>query len=933
MLNPVQGCLVRLDDGELIGEVVACRLDGSPAEIEVRWSGRNGVERIDVRRLASGFMLRAIVREVPRSPTRESLGVGEIVETRRIGGRTQHLVEFPDSGERVWLPYENLRFVRGARQRFLTGQAGNYDTAERFRLKMLAWAIATWHENTGALSRLNIDPLPHQIHLVHRILKSGNLNWMIADDVGLGKTVEVGMLLSALRQRGDCRRVLLVTPAGLVRQWKEEMHHKFGLSEFRIYGEDFFINDERDWKLYDHVIGSMDRLKQGENLSRLMQSGTWDLVVFDEAHRLSRTQTGLKLDASERFQLARRMRSMTDSIVLLTATPHQGKQDKFQALLELLRPEWRRQIMQLSLDASILSRMIIRNNKADVTDADGNFIFQGKITKACAVPVEPEALEFDKALQQYLKKGYAAGRAEQGSKGRAIGFVMTVYRKLAASSAAAIASALLRRLERLRAPSKPAALTHSASMDDERYQGEWEEQAGAEDREFFAGEVRLLEDLHALARRLHRSDAKMRTFIDVLLPQVLMTDPTEKILVFTEYRATQVYLAESLLARFGEGSVSLIHGGMDHQERTSSIERFESIGQFLISTEAGAEGINLQRRCHVMVNFDLPWNPMRLVQRVGRLYRYGQRKKVIVFNMHAPQTIDADVVATLYARVEQVVSDMAPLGGEFRDGLKDEIMGQMTDLLDVEEILESATEVGMSRTSERIEQALASARLSVDRQRELFEHVTGFDATELRGELKISREHVKSFVLGMCRQLGIEVRDQNSRGTVMQLQLPDAVRDRLRMKGSLLRIAFERDDAASAKAAMMDFETPFLRMLIDDARQTEFGGLHGRAAGLEGEAAICAMLRWQDDRGRRIRQEFSIAVINQAGRCTTNPAAAGAWLMEPAHEGAAPGSRERAQTLLKIAGAALDQRLAAVSTDVVHPEGNQLIGCAWSGGA
>lgn len=162
--------------------------------------------------------------------------------------------------------------------------------------------------------------------------------------------------------------------------------------------------------------------------------------------------------------------------------------------------------------------------------------------------------------------------------------------------------------------------------------------------------------------------------------------------------------------RFGEHTVSLIHGSMSHEERAASIGQFETSGQFLVSTEAGGEGINLQRHCHIMVNFDLPWNPMRLVQRVGRLYRYGQKRKVVVFNMHAPQTLDAEIMHMLYARVGQVVQDMATIGGEFRPGLEDEIMGEVADLLDVAGILESATEIGIHRTADRIQEALNKAR-------------------------------------------------------------------------------------------------------------------------------------------------------------------------------------------------------------------------------
>jgi len=929
MLIPIIGCLVTLiENDQTQGEVLKHTEEGV-AKVAVQWLGKSDIDWVLPEKLTSGFKLGATIQDIPMSRTRQTLGIGEVIETRILGGRCQHLIEFSDTGGRVWLPYENLRFVRGSRQRFLLGQLGNDGHAERFRLRALAYAIETWHENTGALSRLNIDPLPHQIHLVHHILKSGNLNWLIADDVGLGKTIEVGMLLSALKQRGNFKRILLVTPAGLVKQWKEEMHHKFGLSDFRIYGEDFSINEERDWKLYDHVIGSLDKLKQEDHLHKLMQSGQWDIIVFDEAHRLSRSQFGMKFDTSDRFQLARKLRALTDSILLLTATPHQGKQDKFQALLELIRPEWRERIQWLSIDPTILANMVMRNNKTDVTDADGNFIFHGKITKAITVQIGKEEVEFDQSLQKYLKRGYAAGKATAGTTGRAIGFVMTVYRKLAASSIAAIEAALVRRLLRLRSESANQE-NYSEEVEDERYLGEWEEAFGSSEREFFAGEIPLLEELIALAHNLLEVDRKIRDFVEGLVEQVLNSNPSEKILIFTEYRATQEYIAGALQDRFGENTVALIHGGMEHDERAESIEEFETTGQFLVSTEAGGEGINLQRNCHIMVNFDLPWNPMRLVQRVGRLYRYGQKRKVVVFNMHAPQTLDAEIMQMLYTRVGQVVRDMATVGGEYRPGLEDEIMGEVADLLDVEGILESATEIGIHRTADRIQDALDKARESASKQRELFEHVSGYNPEEIKGEFKLGREHVKAFVLGMCEQIGIEVTEETHKGAVLQLKLPDELREKLGFKATYLKVTFDRDYAIqTTKALMMDFETAFFRFLVQQAKEMQFDGLLTSIAGLNGETLFTAMLRWQNDQGRRMRQEFTALIVNQAGQVATNTSSVSDWLVNHADDREVLGNRERAKEALQSATGAMDTRLGKVANDDLHPESRQLINCAW----
>ncbi|EBX2782161.1 ATP-dependent helicase, partial [Salmonella enterica subsp. enterica serovar Hadar] len=627
------------------------------------------------------------------------------------------------------------------------------------RLRMLAHAIKVWNENTGALSHLEIEPLPHQIHLVHHIIASGNYNWLIADDVGLGKTIETGMLLHALRQRDLIKRILLVTPAGLTKQWQEELYHKFKIEDFEIYGEDFFINEPRQWKMHDCVIGSMDRLKQEGHLESLLQAEPWDLVIFDEGHRLSRRQYGQKLDSSERYDLAKSLRSQTEHMLLLSATPHQGMQDKFVALLELLRPERRTDLMALNIKPEILHDMVFRNHKADVTDAEGNFIFQGKITSALQVPSSKESIEFDKTLQDYLRKGYDAGEA-LGRTGNAIGFVMTVYRKLAASSAAAIHRALCNRLQRL-LDDEANGLSDEEPRD-QRYLGEWEEQFTSDAREFFAGEVQLLKDLIAEAAALKANDLKLKLFIEDIIGKIHAANADEKVLIFTEYRTTQNYLREALADHYGSDQVELINGSMQHAERREAIKRFEEQGGFLISTEAGGEGINLQSKCHVMVNYDLPWNPMRLVQRIGRLYRYGQKKKVVVFNIQQTDSLDQNIVDLMYERIDSVVTDLAEIQRhEFNEGLKDEILGQLAELIDVEDILQEATKLGIDRTRERIDEALKQARTAAAKQRELFAHAATSDPNELRDELEITVDHLYSFVLGMFDQLGIEVAERS----------------------------------------------------------------------------------------------------------------------------------------------------------------------------
>jgi len=735
------------------------------------------------------------------------------------------------------------------------------------------------------------------------------------------------MLLAALQRRDVFRRILIVTPAGLTRQWKDELHFKFGMSEFQIYGVDFGINDERHWKLYNHVIGSIDRLKADGHKESLLGADPWDIVIFDEAHRLSRREWGRKLDASDRFRLAAALRQRTDSMLLLSATPHQGMQDKFQAILELIRPEFQNEIERIAINPEILREMVIRNRKADVTDAEGNFIFQGKTTHAIEVEVEPGALEFDRNLRQYLMRGYAASK-ERGRSGIPIGFVMTVYRKLAASSAAAIHRALERRLQRLRADQ--ALRDYLDEAPDERFEGEWEEQQGGDAHEFFEGEIGMLEELIVKAELLVSLDKKISSFIDGLLQAVLSANPDEKILVFTEYRATLEYLAEALMIRFGAGKVNLIHGSQDQKVRASEIAHFEDRGQFLISTEAGGEGINLQRRCHVMANFDLPWNPMRLVQRIGRLYRYGQRKRVIVFNVHAPQTLDTEIMKIMYSRISQVVSDMAILGDEYNENLAEEILGELADMLDVEEILEEAIDEGITRTRDRIDDALARARAATEKQRELFEHVTGYDPNEARRGIAITSRHVRAFVHGMFKQLGVEIIEKYHDGLVWDIRIPEEITEELASRRTRWRITLDRTWASTRRDVdMLDLESALMQLMLRRAKAPAFGGRTAGVALLPGSALVTAVLRWQNEQGRRMRQEFAMIQVEEDGTTRVNSDEATAWLESPAADGAGLPEHTDCERWLRAAGDALDLRLAELSNQDLHPENRQWTAAAW----
>lgn len=926
---PVKGAWVTVD-GEL-GITWSTQKNGSDVLLQVKLVSTGQLQWVNLRDVRGGFRPGMEVQDVPVSRTRKSLGEGTVITTRSIGTRDQVLVEFLDSGRSIWLPYENLRRVKSPSQQFILGESGRPGNADRFRLRCLAFALEMWNENTGSLSRLDIDPLPHQIHLVHHILRSGNLNWLIGDDVGLGKTIEVGMLLAALEQRGDFRRILIVTPAGLVRQWQEELHHKFGMDDYQIYGTDFEVNKPQHWKLHDHVIGSIDRFKFERHLEVLLQAGVWDLIVFDEAHRLSRRQWGGKYDASERFRLAATLRTTTDAMLLLSGTPHQGMQDKFQAILELLRPEWKDQIDRLPLNPEILREMVIRNHKADVTDASGEFIFQGTLTRAIRVPSSPQIEEFDKRLRIYLTEGYSAGK-RRGRQGLAIGFVMTVYRKLAASSIAAIQMALERRLNKLIGEYVTSKKSEDDSIqEDERFAGEQEERSETPDDEFFEGEIAMLRRLLNSASEARAEDWKLRSFLSDLVPQIEFQSSKEKVLIFTEYRATQEYIRDSLEQRYGQGLVFLIHGSQDYREREQAIRDFETKGRFLISTEAGGEGLNLHRECHVMVNYDLPWNPMRLVQRVGRLYRYGQQKRVVVFNLLAPDTFDARIVSMMYDRISQVVNDMSSVSREFNLGLKDEILGELADMLEVEAILEEASHVGIKRTQERIDEALRKARDAVKKQQELFQYAAGFESDEFGHQLSVNIEHVRAFIEGMVRCLNIHVANTTYGGRVLDLRLPEEIQDLIEYPRRSMRITFDREiTARNPNIQMMDLESPFFKYLIERAKSYDFGGMCASLTELAGIALVTSILRWHNDQGVRMRQEYAVFYTRKNGQVDFNTKEFATWMITPAKDGTKTSrTKEEAKEVLTSTKTEIDRHLSYVSNVHLHPENFQIVSAGW----
>ena len=930
VLIPVEGCWVRRGSNkELLGRVVDRKT--IPSKVKVAWktSNRPCQEWIDVTDLESGFQSGWAVQDVPVSATRKSLGQGIVVGQLKIGSSDMCIVQLEDDGRIVQIPYENLRRIKTVRMRYERSETGTEDHAERFRLRFLAHALENWNHLTGSLDRLDVDPLPHQIQLVHRILSSGNYNWLIADDVGLGKTIEVGLLLAALKRKGQARRVLVVSPAGLTRQWQDELKYKFDQT-FMIYGRDFSIHDHEHWKRYDHVIVSIDLAKREDHMEIFRQAGGWDIVVFDEGHKLTRHASGERAD---RYKLAEMLRPMSDGFFLLSGTPHQGYVDRFIAILELVRPDLSGQIHTLRFNPEIVSDLILRNRKSEVTDADGQFIFKGQ--EIHRIPVRPsrETLQFQKLLDEYLRHGYRSGE-RGGSTGRAIGFVMTTYRKLASSSIAAIKRALQLRLEKLSGELdeyRDDGLENEWTLDDLSEGGDDQDDIATSapntgTKEFFAHEQEMIEGLLDAAKAVYENDEKLQKFLnEVVAPLV---EKRENLLVFTEYRGTQIYLKEALEDKFPEvGEVGLINGSMGLDQKLKAISTFNESAQFLVSTEAGGEGINLHEACHVMVNYDLPWNPSRLVQRIGRLYRYGQKEKVVVFNLHARDSFDNSAIDLMLQRITNIVRDMAPVGEEYNERLDAEILGEILENMDLATILRSATDMNINRTQEEIDKALERAQEAKKLQDEVFTHVAGYDPNALGGTIGFTMQHVDLFIHHMLPFADIDLQTTLYDGDILEIRLPKDMQGEFPEFGrrTLVRVTTNRRLAHRLPGVvLLDFETRFFQHLIKLAKSQIFDGLYASVLSTVGELGILAAfkLRWQNDQGKALTEEFVPLFAAAEGKISENPPFLAEWLMSqvtsaPVADPDRESRHEAYNSLVKAADRILDSKI----TRFKHPNG------------
>jgi superfamily II DNA or RNA helicase len=643
---------VRLEDvtpGALVGGVVG---DGAVTVVAVRWIGSNALQltyRTDDGRLDERLLYRD---HEPRLTLRQAAAA----------------YDFSADGALFKLAAEALRIRMAARFDPMLG-----------------------------VHTSDLEPLPHQIEAVYgELLERTPLRFLLADDPGAGKTIMAGLYAKELMLRGDAERILIVAPASLVEQWQEELADKFGLrfelltrqlADAQVEGSVF--------TRFPLLIARMDQLSRSDDLKAQLDRADWDLVVVDEAHRMSAHYFGPELHTTKRYQLGQLLGRHTRHLLLMTATPHSGKEEDFQLFMALLDSDRFEGRYRDAVHAIDTEGMIRRMVKEELLTFDGRPLFPERRAYTVPYPLSQAEQDLYEAVTQYVREEMNRAdrlRQEGDRRGLTVGFALTVLQRRLASSPEAILRSLERRrhrLERRRREMLAGAGAESAmeqtlrqrlsellgrelpeDLDelDDLASGEKEDlesevadaATAAQTAVELDHEITLLGGLVELARRVRNSgtDRKWTELRELLSENALIRDETgnlRKIIIFTEHRDTLDYLAERIRGHLGQPeAAAVVHGGVRREERRKVMEIFAQDPEcrVLVATDAAGEGLNLQR-AHLMVNYDLPWNPNRIEQRFGRIHRIGQTEVCHLWNLVAENTREGMVFQRLLDKLEQ----------------------------------------------------------------------------------------------------------------------------------------------------------------------------------------------------------------------------------------------------------------------------------------
>ncbi len=709
-------------------------------------------------------------------------GQGVVLEPPLDG----YLRAFFSVGERR-VPQASVRRQLSRTERILRAVQGDPERARKAWLAYEAHALPIM-ESASALTSAKIDLLPHQVVLTHRIATASPRRYLIADEVGLGKTIETALILRELASRGELSRALMVVPAGLVNNWHRELNEVFNL-DFEVFGSEGDITDRKTnaFAKHDRLIASIDTLKRPARIKRLQEAPRWDLVVFDEAHHLTAYKTGGKVRKTENYKLAEALKDHARDLLLLSATPHQGNHFQFWMLAQLLNPTLFGSPEAMLENRHRLNTVMFRRTKADACQPDGSPLFARRWVHTESFLMCQEERLFYEKLREYLEDGFDLAR-RKGNQGRALGFLMAIFQKIAASSFAAVRRTLKRRLLML---TLHEALLRDKELDIEGRERLMEEARGLVHEEYGLpfdslgrNEVdRVLADLkYRLVKKLDEEALEMASdpygseysathaeeaasaVVELHLPEERLRigdllkifpqqretkaqklldglgalwrqNPNEKVVVFATYLGTVDLIAREIDQTFPGQGVTVLRGG-DHGAKAAAERRFrlKDGPRVLVCTAAGREGINLQF-ARILFNFDLPWNPMDMEQRIGRIHRYGQNHTAQVYNLVLSDTIEGRIFLLLDEKLIEIARTVGKVDdqGNVAEDLRAQILGQLSERLNYDRLYQEAlSDPELKRTQVELEAALSNSREARQVVFDLFQDLEGFSLDDYK---------------------------------------------------------------------------------------------------------------------------------------------------------------------------------------------------------
>jgi len=544
-----------------------------------------------------------------------------------------------------------------------------------FARNMLLRLDANISENAIVTStNFKIQPLPHQLLAVDFVINRFEPRSLIADEVGLGKTIEAILVYEEFKLRGIAKKILIVVPSGLVLQWHGELLEKFN-EKFIIYTKDYirtlkqsYGEETNVWKLHDKIIASIDSIKpwkidddseakernrrewHNKHIFEDIAVAGFDMVIIDEAHKLSKHGDGHE---SARFKLGERLSNTIPVLLLLTATPHQGDEYLFLNLLRLIDPVLF--ASKQSLTPAMVQEVTVRNKKRAAVDFDGKRIFKHRITSLIEinriVPENQKEIDLYQYVTEYTSQHYNLARRNNN---QIMILLVMLYQRMVSSSSFALLDAMKRRQLFLQGESTRLEQMQPETLEEEYEVEELLKKATSTSLNEIETELQFVQTCIRMAQKLTISfkDAKFRKLI-VVIDEIKKREqkPDLKFIIFTEFRATQKAIIQ-FLSQFGY-PCSYINGSLSREEKVQQVDMFRTQNQIMVSTDAGGEGINLQF-CYCVINFDLPWNPSRLEQRIGRIDRIGQKHDSLIFNFHLTDTVEDRVRRILEIKLERI---------------------------------------------------------------------------------------------------------------------------------------------------------------------------------------------------------------------------------------------------------------------------------------